>query len=276
MPSRDDFYSTVTDAINDFVERGFTSAERLQFWQRKIKEAAERTLQSTAKMEQALRDALVSVYRKHIDRGDILQFHQGVKRFTLDMVRPQLRAELDRRIMASANLIKLNREQSIAKTLQRFSGWSTSIPQGGTDIAQRAKIKEEVRKPLVSLPHEERRVLVDQGHKLISSLNDILAKDGGALAAVWEHVHQQGYDGRPEHVARDRHVFAIRGNWALGKGLMKSGKYGYTDEIEEPAFLPFCRCRYRYLYNLRSIPADMLTKKGEIALADAREKLNAA
>jgi len=276
MPSRDDLYSTITDAINDFVENGFTSAERLAYWQRKIKDAANRTLKTQAQMEQMLRDVLAASYRRYVDRGEILKFHQGVKRFTLDMVKPQLRAELDRRILASADLIKLNRDQAIAKTLRRFSGWSTSIPKGGTDVAQRAKVKEGIRKPLVSLPFEERRVLIDQGHKLVASISDIVAKDGGAIAAVWEHVHQAGYDGRPEHIARDRHVFLVKDSWAHQKGFVKPGNDGYTDEVDQPAQKINCRCRWRWVYNLRSVPAGMLTKKGELALAEAREKLNAA
>lgn len=276
MPSRDDFFSVITDAINFFVEHGFTSAESQIYWQRKIKEAAERTMQSTTQMEQALKDAMASVYRKQIDKGEILKFHSGVKRFTLEMVRPALRAELDRRIMASANLIKLNREQAIAKTLQRFSGWSTSLPKGGPAEAEKAKVKEEIRKPLVSLPFTERRVLIDQGHKLVANLNNILAVDGGAIAAKWEHVHQRGYDARPEHLARDGKIFLIRGSWAQEKGFVKPNKNGYTDEIEQVAELPFCRCRYAYIHSLGSVPSDMLTRKGEAALAEAREKINAS
>lgn len=274
MPSRDDFQSVLTDAINFFVEHGFTSAESQIYWQRKIKEAAERTMQSTAQMEQALKDAMAAVYRKQIDKGEILKFHSGVKRFTLEMVRPALRAELDRRIMASANLIKLNKEQAVARTLQRFAGWSTSIPKGGTDQAERAKVKEEIRKPLAQLPYEIRRVNIDQGHKLVASLNDILAKDGGAIAAIWEHVHQKGYDARPEHLARDGDVFLVKGSWAQDKGFVKPNKFGYTDDVDQPAEKINCRCRWRWIHSLGSVPSDMLTRKGELALAEAREKIN--
>jgi hypothetical protein len=275
MPKRETYFDVITAMVNDITENGFDSAERIAYWQQRLKEAAEASMLSQYQMEQGLRDLLVSKYRSLVERGEIAKFHEGVGRFTLDKVRPQLRAELDRRIMAAANLIKLNRKQAIEKTLQRFAGWSTSISKGGAAPGKKQEAKQSIRKALVSLPFEERRVLIDQGHKLVSSLNDILATDGGAIAAIWEHVHQRGYDGRPEHVARDTQVFLIRNSWAHSQGLVKAGRDEFTDQIEQPAELPFCRCRYRYVYALGKVPAAMLTKKGEKALAEAKEKLNA-
>ena len=266
------FQEILRAAIEDMVTHGFDSAERVAFWSKQIKDAAERAAKSQRQMEDMLRQAMAAVYRKQIEKGGIVKLHPGIGRFTLEKVRPALRAELDRRIMASANLIKLNREQSIAKTLQRFEGWSTSIPKGGSDAANKSKLKAEIKKPLASLPFEERRVLTDQSHKLVASLNDILATDGGAIAAKWKHRHVN--QPRPEHVARDGHVFLIRGSWAADQGLVKSVD-GYADEIEQPAEFVFCRCMYVYLYNLRDLPPEMLTAKGKAALAEARERIKA-
>ena len=276
MPTGNSFYDVLTRAIADMVEHGFDSAERVNFWTQQIKEAAERTTRSAAQMEQMLRDGLAMIYKRMVEKGQLVQFHKGVARFTLERVRPALRAELDRRIMASANLIKLNREQAIAKTLQRFQGWSTSLPAGGSDVASKAGAKEDIRKSLAGLPFEERRVLIDQGHKLRSSLSDILAKDGAAIAATWHsHWRQANYNYREDHKERDGLVYALRGCWALEQGLIKAGPAGYADEITQPAEEPFCRCYFTYIYHLRSVPKDMLTSKGETALADAKAKVAA-
>jgi hypothetical protein len=48
---------------------------------------------------------------------------------------------------------------------------------------------------------------------------------------------------------------------------MKPSKAGYTDEITQPAEEVYCRCYYEYIYNLDALPAVMLTKKGQAALA---------
>ena len=236
-----------------------------------LDKAARASLMPEHQMREQMQQAFRGVYRRLVENGGIAQFHPGVQRFTIQQVLPKLRAELDRRILASAQLIKLNREAAIQKTLQRFSGWSTSIPAGGTKTADRVEEKDKVRKSLAQLPFEERRVLIDQTHKLTSALNETLATGGGAIAAKWfSHWRQAGYDYREDHKERDGVVYAIRGNWALEKGLMKPGAAGFVDDITKPGEEVFCRCSYRYIYNLRSLPEDMLTAKGRDELKTTR------
>jgi hypothetical protein len=271
VPRAESYYDVLTAAIDDLATNGYDSAERVAYWSQKIKEAAERTMGSESEMERQLREALAAVYKKMIENGGIAKFHQGVGRFTIERVRPQLRAELDRRILAAANLIKLNRKESIEKTLRRFQGWSTSIPKGGSDAVKRREEKTKIRKSLTSLPFEERRCLIDQGHKLTASLSEILAKDGAAIAMVWHsHYRQAGYAFREEHKERDGRVYFLRGCWAQEKGLAKPGPDGYYDEITSVGEEVFCRCWAQWLYALRELPPDMLTKKGEAALDAVR------
>src|ERR1700683_4812438 len=148
------FYDILTDAINDLAEHGYDSAERLKYWMDEIALAAKGSMPPEQAMDEALREAMASVYRRLVDKGGALRMHPGVTRFTIEKVRPQLRAELDRRILASAQLIKLNRRQAIEKTLQRFSGWATSIPVGGSAESKKAETKRDVRKRMAGVPLE--------------------------------------------------------------------------------------------------------------------------
>jgi hypothetical protein len=270
------FQQVLSAAIDDLITHGFDSVDRIARWTHELRQAAERSLTSASEMDLMLRDALAAIYRRMIDRGQIFKMNPGVERFTLDRVRTALRGELDRRIVASAQLIKLNRDEAIEKTLRRFQGWSTSIPKGGTSATKKGESKQEIRKSIAGLPFVERRVIIDQGMKLVSSLNDILAKDGGAIAGLWvSHYRQIGYQYRPDHKERDYREndgqpYLIRDSWAHQAGLVKKGKLGYADEVTAPATEPFCRCYYRYLYHLRELPRDMLTEKGKTALASAR------
>ena len=235
------FYEALTAAVKDFTEHGFNNQERLEHWMRELELAAKQSMIPESAMRQQMTAAFQGVYRRLVENGGIAQYHPGVGRFTLQQVMPKLRAELDRRIMASANLIKLNREAAIQKTLQRFSGWATSIPAGGSKTTEKIEEKDKVRKSLAQLPFEERRVLIDQTHKLTTALNETMAVGGGAIAARWfSHYRQPGYDYREDHKERDGEVYAIRGNWALEKGLMKPGKAGYTDDITKPGEEVFC------------------------------------
>jgi hypothetical protein len=261
------FYRTLTEAINDIIDHGYDSSERVLGWIERIRAAAEATMTPPDVLERTLVNLMRSIYQRQVDTGRILERHPGVSRFTLQKVAPKLRAELDRRIMASAGLIKLNREQTIQETLQRFSGWATSIPIGGTDAADRRDTKDNVRKSLSSLPFRERRVLVDQGHKFVANLNDIIANDNGAIALVWHsHWRDRGYNYREDHKERDGLVYLIRDNWAQERGLVKVGSAGYYDEITAVGEEVSCRCWAQYLYALRRLPDDMLTERGRVEL----------
>ena len=269
------FYETLTAAVSDIVDHGFDSVERVERWVERIRKAAVREMVPPAHLEQMLTQTFRSIYHRLVTKKGMFQRHKGVGRFTLMQVAPKLRSELDRRIMASAGLIKLNREQVMAKTLQRFSGWATSIPAGGTEAAKKNEVKANIKKALGSHTYEERRVLIDQGHKFASSLNSILATEGNAIAAEWHsHFRQVGYDYREDHKDRDYRetgkVYVVRGNWAMAQGLMKVGSAGYTDEITNPGEEVGCRCAFVFVYNLRDLPPDMLTVKGKAELQKLR------
>lgn len=257
------FYEVITAAVNDLIQNGFDSLDRVEFWITRIRSAASRGMVAPAILERHLNETMRSIYRAKIERGGILKQHPGVSRFTLDKVAPRLRSELDRRIMASASLIKLNREKAVSDTIQRFQGWATSIPAGGSDAVDRGETKTEIRKALASLPYRERLVANDQGHKFVANLNNILATDAGALAARWHsHAGEAGYNARPSHAARADRVYLIRDCWAQERGFVKAGPAGYYDEVTAAGEEVNCRCWITYLYALRRLPADMLTARG--------------
>jgi len=268
------YYEVLTAAVNDIAEHGYDSAARLAYWQEELRKAAERTLRSAAQMEEDLRTAMADLYRRLVEKGGIAKYHPGIARFTLEQLRPRLRNELDKRILASADLIKLNRKQAIEKTLQRFSGWTTSVPPGGTKTADKVKLKTDIKKSMKQLPFEERRVIIDQNAKLVSSISNVVATNGGAIAYRWHsHWRASGYDYRPDHKLRDGKIYLLRESWAKEQGLVRAGEAGYSDEITQPAEEPFCRCGAEYIYTLSQLPTDMLTAKGKEKLLEVRRAM---
>jgi hypothetical protein len=265
------FYETITAAVNDMALHGYDLENRLQYWLLKIDQSARANLIPAAVLEASLKSAFQRIYTRLVEQDGLSNVHIGVDRYTLDKLRPALRNELDRRILASASLIKLNREQAIRQTLHRFTAWSTSIPPGGTKATDKIDVKRGVRKALAQLPFEERRVAIDQGHKFVSAINEIVATSGGALAGIWHSNWRQiGYNYREDHKERDGRTYTVRGNWALQALLMHVGPNGYTDEITKPGEEIFCRCSYRYIYALRDLPAEMLTARGRGELQRVR------
>ena len=266
----DGFYRVVNEAVAWFAEHGYTSQRAVEERLERIRAAAKRQMIPEAELVRHLRERLGAIYKRLLRPGGLDQYQIGMPRFTLANVKPKLRAELDRRVLASANLIKLNREQSIQRTLQRFQGWATSIPAGGSDATKRRESATEIRKALTQLPFEERRVAIDQGHKLVSAINSIVAHDGGAIAAKWRsHWRQANYDYREDHKERDfdvsGHLYLTRDSWAHERGYVKPGKAGYLDEVTQPGEEPFCRCYCIYVFSLNKMPDDMLTEKGREA-----------
>lgn len=273
----DSYYDVVREAVADLAEHGYDDAQRVERWTERLRAAARSSMRPLPAMDKLLRDTLTAVYTRLVSRSPMIdRYHVGVDRFTIERLRPRLRAELDRRIMASASLIKLNRDEAVEQTLRRFQGWATSIPAGGSQAVDKAKATRDVRKSLRGLPFRERRVLIDQGHKLTSSISDIIAHDGGAIAGEWRSKWRQAnYNYRKDHKERDGQFYTVRGNWALEKGLMRPGLAGYTDDVTSPGEEVFCGCWYRYVYNLSSLPEEMLTRKGREALAEARGRMAA-
>ncbi len=268
--TRRGFYDVLSAAVNDITEHGFDTAGRLEYWTAQLRHAAEHAATPLWRMEEMLRAGLGAIYRRLVDRGGVARYHHGIERFTLQRITPQLRTELDRRILASANLIKLYRQQAIDKTLQRFQGWSTSIPAGGSDAQNKRESSRDIRKSLASLPFEERRVLIDQGHKLAASIGAVVAQEGGAIALTWKsHWRQAGYNYREDHKDRDGDVYLIRGNWASKQGFVKPGSAGYYEDVTAVGEEINCRCYAEYIYSLRALPNEMITKKGVEELAKA-------
>lgn len=271
------FNEVLTAAVEDLAANGFDSVERVNEWMRQLRAAAGRAFLPEAVLEQRLKDSLAAVYRRAVDQGGILKQNPGIARFTYEKLKPSLRVELDRRIMASANLIKLNRSAAVDKTLQRLSGWSTSIPPGGVSAETKREVKESVGKPFASLKFEERRVVIDQGHKLVSSISELVAQGGGAIAGRWRsHWRQPGYNYREDHKERDDQVYLLRDSWAHQKGFVRRGRNPYYDEIDSVGQKPFCRCNMIWLYNLRDLPDDMLTRDGKRALVEVGQHTNAS
>jgi len=251
----------IRQAVNDLMENGFTW-DRMRDWQHRI-EMALQTYGDTSAAERRIAKGLTDLFARKTSPAALEKVHPGVDRVTLRMIAEQHRGLLDERIMASIDLIRLNRERMVAKTLDRFSGWATSIPTGGSALKASESVSHIV-KPLRSLSYEERRLHIDQGHKMIAAVNEVLGIQSGAIVMIWRsHYRQAGYDYREDHKERDGKVYAIRGNWAMEQGFMKLAGHEYTDQITAPAEEVNCRCFGIYLRNLRDLPAEMLTKKGK-------------
>jgi hypothetical protein len=262
------------EGLRKFAAEGYRSESDLQEWMQRLQAALEIELPSDEESKEVLARILESVYARDLRTG-LAKRVPGVSRYTLSRVAPHLRAELDRRIWAGADLIVLRKRAATQQSLQRFAGWTTSVPPHGFPRIPKDDLRDvarEIGMPVASLKYERRRLAIDQGHKMLSAVASIVAEGEGAIAAIWHDRGEQdhGYDARPEHLKRSGKLFLIRGSWALEQGLIRKGSAQYTDEIEQPAQLVYCSCTYEYVVHLQDLPADMLTAKGKAWVSGVR------
>lgn len=267
------FSEALNQAATDLLEKGYQSQDQVLGWVAKLRVAAHRSLVPEPVARRRLASVLDRVYRGA--RGQLKHRHKGVSRYTLQSLDPALRHELDQRILASAKLIRDNREEAIQKTLQRFEGWATSIPKGGSRAETPKEVTADLGKPMKKVTYRERRVETDQGHKLVSAINQLVAERGEAIAAVWHsHWREAGYDYREDHKKLDKKVLVIPDTWALEEGYVKRTGVLFTDQVEAPAQDINCRCYYSYLYGLADLPEELLTARGKLALKGANRAAN--
>ncbi len=263
------FRELLQEAVREMRTSGFKDFARLAYWLRRLRFAAITDLPTDEALDRSIESAMRAALRRATSAAMVRKTHPGIPLYTVTKLKPEFQVELTRRILASAELIKLNREQMIGRMLSRFSGWATSLPPDADTNLMEATA--HISEPIKQSRFEVRRVQIDQGHKLVASINAVIAEQSGAIAAEWRSHgrHDKSYDARPEHLERDGKVYAIRGNWATERGLMNKGA-GYTDDMTQPAQEPYCRCWFRYINGLRQLPPEMLTERGRFALQEVR------
>lgn len=268
------FRDLLREGIRKFAEQGYSSETDLQEWLSRLHAALERELPTDEQSRAMLARILSAVYAREV-KGGVGKRIAGVQRYTIDRVAPHLRAELDRRIFAAADLIRLNKRKRVEQTLQRFAGWITAQRPDAPAPAVR-EVAAEIVKPTAQLKFEARRVAIDQAAKLSAAIAHVVAKEAGAIAAIWHDRGQydHGYDARPEHIKRSGKLFLIRDSWAVSDGLMVArGGVQYTDDLDEqPAQLPYCSCWFEFATDLEDVPPALLTAKGKLYLSGERAR----
>lgn len=258
------FRNLLSEGVRKFAEGGYSSEADLQDWLVRLHAALEREIPTDEESRADLKRILEAVYAREVG-GGLARKIPDIERYTLDRVAPHLRAELDRRIFAGADLIRLNKRAAVEKTLQRFAGWVSSVPPEGAIKPDVRGIVSDIGKSVAQLKFERRRVAIDQGHKLSAAVAHVVARGSGAIAAIWHDrgEHDHGYDARPEHLKRSGNLFLVRDSWALDEGLVrKPAGVKYTDEFEQPAELPYCSCYYEYITTPQRLPKEFLTGRG--------------
>jgi hypothetical protein len=140
------------------------------------------------------------------------------------------------------------------------------VPVGGSkDKSANAKITG-IKQKLRSLTQWTKLFYIYKASSLAQEISHIFAVEEGALAVIW-HYNKRDEEGEYRksynHTGLNLKTYAIRDNSAMKKGLMQCGAAGYYDGIVRPAQEVGCCCAAQYVYNVSSLPDDMLTAWGK-------------
>lgn len=153
----------------------------------------------------------------------------------------------------------------IGEFRELLASFLVAVPVGGTtDKAIKSQITE-IKRGFRSLCDWDRLFCVYKRTSLVAAVEEIFALERQPIAAIWHYntVDEDSDAPRNDHRRLDRHIYAVRGNWAIKGGLMRVGQFGYVDDISMPPQQEIgCTCEYEWLYSIRELPGDMLTDEG--------------
>jgi hypothetical protein len=139
------------------------------------------------------------------------------------------------------------------------------VPMGGTKYKDTKSRIVEIKKELRPLAKWDRLFYIHKAMSFPAEVEFLLSLEGNPIAAIWHYNpidEQTDYPKTYDHKQRDDLVYAVRGNWAITKGLMKVGPNGYLDEISRPSQETGCMCHLQWLYSVSRVPTNMVTEKG--------------
>ncbi|MHB8392368.1 MAG: hypothetical protein ACYDBH_22775 [Acidobacteriaceae bacterium] len=151
-----------------------------------------------------------------------------------------------------------------------ISSFLNEVP--ATAKARAAKISP-IKKEIRCLAKWNRLFYIYKALSFSAEIHYIFALESGPLAAIWRYTEsdEQGeYTVTHNHKDRDRRVYAVRGNWAVEKGLMSVGLDGYIDDIDRPGQEVGCMCNLVWVSAIRDLPRSMLTERGQSELKRTR------
>lgn len=190
----------------------------------------------------------------------------------LDNLSPDVRQKYQEAVDISLSKITTLNSQTLEKLRQRFRNRENvskqeifqSLPNPGDPAATKA----------LSL------ILEDLTRKSMGSLDRVKAQADWAIGFIWKTRLDKKVVGNPagefptvsdptvhgNHYEREGKFYVFRDSPAVKDGFIAArGDVMYADQLIDgmPSVPAGCRCIARYVYSLKSVPKEILTKKGE-------------
>lgn len=169
---------------------------------------------------------------------------------------------------------------SILDTFKTLFGKPEPAPEQDK-LPHKPKLSTNPRKlpspPIMKNPKVQEIVKKNSGYNALQKISMVEGKESKAIVARWDaRVYfvkpedQEWADGMccqvPSHKERHGTLYAIKGSWALKKGLITKGA-GVVNLDDEHLFdNEGCICCFQFIQFLQDLPYSMLTEKGKQAI----------
>ncbi|MEY3760473.1 MAG: hypothetical protein RIR39_1964 [Pseudomonadota bacterium] len=245
-------------AIKAIIANNF-SADVSGYWLTRLQSILSNT-SNPAGVREYVTGKLAPKFNRYFRLDNLKKAHKGIEPFTLKELSGGAQSILQETIRKNVDKIVLSKESAELLTMNRFSSWILS----GDDSQHLSKLEAHIKKPINNTDYENRRLLNDQGHKMIAAVNESIALDGGAIAMQWHQNYT--HDPRVTHKRLNGKIYILKDSQPVRDGLLKSGDNPYLEDLGTmPALEVNCTCSGVYFYNLlalyRQYPS-AFTKKG--------------
>lgn len=279
MSSQREIFKKTLEWVQERIDKGIlnsTSGDLLEEAQGMLRnEIAEyfkkqdKALMVTQKLKKA--------YSDFYTKDGFKESNNGISKAKISNLREDFKKELKKKIITSFNLIKNNDDAIKQKLASRFLNWLTIDSEevrGATASKQSLLNFLDFAKENEIAENHAKFIIADQTRKMIASFDDLIAKENGAIGAIWHNrgdrrvvgnpdgLYPTGNDAHGDHWDREGVFYVFKDGWAYKNGLIKGEIYENLEDGGVGVAIG-CRCRLENIFDLRDVPIANLTKKGK-------------
>lgn len=282
MNQREVFKKTL-DWLQDRIDKGIlnsTSGDLLEEAQGMLRNEISQYFKSI-RNERGIYNYINKGYTHFLKNAQLS--HKGITKQSLNDLKPKFRKELENKVQISFNLMKNQENEIKQKLASRFINYVTidskEVRGNGASKKSLLEFLDFAKENGIAENHAK-FILQDQTRKLTASLDDILAKENGAIGGIWHNRGDKRVVGNPQglypngstkahgdHWEREGVFYTFKDSWGYKKGYIDAPIYENLEDGGVGKAIG-CRCWLQYMYDLRDVPYNYLTKKGRELLDD--------
>lgn len=227
------------------------------------------------KLSKLFSSRMKKTYNSYMKDG-VFENNRGVKQVSIFKLKPKFRKELNNRIVFSLSLIKTQNKGIMQKLSDRFLNWLNNETIGGNDKSLRETLALSKTQQVQSRHYNF--ILKDQTRKMLTNIDNIIAKDCNAIGFYWKTRRDNRVVGNPiglypkatnkdvhgNHFKRQGQFYFYKNTWVTKNRLIDTSKIEWAEFDDGMPGEPIgCRCYAENIYDFEDVPEEFLSDKGK-------------